>query len=466
MKKVILGLLLAASVVGGAARAEVTFELLGTVLASDVSADGSVIVGNTVGDYETFRWTMETGVVPLGRATVPALGVGAGIPEVSADGRRISATILGADGTYATPGRWTLGEGWQETMPPTPPDGGLLDQSYGSAWGLSGDGETLVGLYWRPGQPGGSAHPSRWTESSGVVDLGTAVGSGRANGANADGTVIAGWEEDSTGVWQPTVWMHGVRTTLNPTEGFCEAVTVNPAGTIIGGSSWIPGGNLADAAVWRWNGSDWSEEILGHLPGTFPHYGYVTCNDMTADGSVIVGYNRFDFSSSAGFIWTPSTGMVDVTDFLTDNGVTLPPRFNPSELTAISAGGDVIVGIGQDTIPPFALRSFIIRVNDASAVEIAAGTAATPRLRLGANPTRGETAMSLDLPHSTEVKLALYSATGRLIRRLLDGPMAAGRQDLKWDGRDASGAAAAPGVYFLRLETDSHRESRKLIVVR
>ena len=51
----------------------------------------------------------------------------------------------------ATQGLWTLGSGWQELMPPLPPDGGTMTAAIGSAWEISGDGTTVVGLYWRAG---------------------------------------------------------------------------------------------------------------------------------------------------------------------------------------------------------------------------------------------------------------------------------------------------------------------------
>lgn len=117
-----LAAILELSVLRGAAHSTVTIEYLGPALPTDVSSDGSVIVGNLSGNYETFRWTEETGVVPLGRSSVEVIGVGAGTPDVSADGARVSATILGADSTYATQGLWTEGSGWLETMPP--PTGG------------------------------------------------------------------------------------------------------------------------------------------------------------------------------------------------------------------------------------------------------------------------------------------------------------------------------------------------------
>ncbi len=293
----------------GGAQAAVSFEFLGgPALPTDVSADGSVIVGNYGGNYETFRWTESTGVVLLGMSSVEVLGVGAGTPGVSDDGTKVSATILGVDSTYVTQGLWTQGVGWTETMPPPPSDGGILDLAYGSAWALSGDGEVLVGLYWRPGQPGGSAHASWWTPNTRVADLGSNGGSSRANATNADGTVTVGWAERSDGTWQPTVWTSSGLHTLTPTEGFCEADAVTPDGTIIAGSTY----NLATfkffAAAWDWDGATWTERVLGQLPGTAPHQGYVTGNGITSDGSLIVGYNRFFFGNSTGFLWTEETG--------------------------------------------------------------------------------------------------------------------------------------------------------------
>src|SRR4029453_3953362 len=103
--------------------------------------------GNLSSGYAPFRWTQATGMVALGRGpTHPA-----GAPGISADGTRIASTIQTPDGLYTTQGLWTGATGWQALMPPTPPDGGTIDGSSGSIWGLSGDGTTPVGLYWRSG---------------------------------------------------------------------------------------------------------------------------------------------------------------------------------------------------------------------------------------------------------------------------------------------------------------------------
>jgi uncharacterized membrane protein len=346
-----LGLLLAPVLLMSAARAEVTFEIIGEFAALDISADGSVVCGNTNGVYETCIWTAEGGLVPLGRATVPVFGSGAGTPDISDDGTRVSATITGGDDTYITQGVWIEGVGWVETMPPTLPDGGLMDNAYGSAWGLSGDGMTLVGLYWRPGATDGSAHASTWSQATGIVSLGSLGRDSRANDANHDGSVVVGWVSNPDfGNWWPAVWVEGVLTVLSTADWFCQATAVTPDGSMVLGYDFSHEHGLRAAAAWRWNAGDeiWEEEILGSLPGTHPDFGLTQPEDVTADGSTVVGYHMFSNPFFAtGFIWTAETGLIDVEDFLADHDVDVPAGFNILTLTGISMSG-TCGGIGCD----------------------------------------------------------------------------------------------------------------------
>ncbi len=355
------------------AHAGVTLDFIGDgVTASGVSADGSVIVGNTAdGAYETFRWTEAEGVVLLGGATVPVLGTGAGIPDVSDDGLRISATILSED-MKAIAGVWHDGF-WEEGFP-LPPDGGMLDSSYSSAWGISGDGVTMIGLYWRPGAVGGgSAHAMQWTSAGGTQSLigAPSMRSSRANGANSDGSVIAGWEEHTSGAWQPTVWVNGVKTVLHPgsnDKGFAEAWAVSSDGSTVVGDSWSMTRNAPVATRWVFEGGSWVEHSLGVLPGTAVQIGRSFADAASGDGSVIVGTNYFvfngPFSTTTGFMWTENTGMVDIRDFLSANGITLDPDFQIDGLTDISPDARTIIGFGHlATAPfPFPYQSFRIRI--------------------------------------------------------------------------------------------------------
>jgi uncharacterized membrane protein len=468
MRRSLPGLMLGLVILFNPAQAEVTFEIICLGGACDISADGTVVVGNTDGAYETFRWTRETGRVLLGRATVPVLGKGAGTPDVSADGTRISATILGEDSTYATQGLWTQGVGWRELIPPTLPDGGIMDQSYGSAWGLSDDGGMVTGLYWRPGATDGSAHASMWTDSTGLVSLGSSNGASRANDANYDGSVIVGWEENPVfGNWWPAVWVDGVKTILSTPDAFTEAAAVNPAGTIVVGQGYDDSTDHHHAAAWRWNGSVWEEELLGFLRGTHPYAGTVIANDLKADGSLIVGYNAFDYAQATGFMWTEETGMIDVEDYLIDNGVTLDPMFDIRSLTAVSDDGTVMVGMGQDMVYPYTIRSFMISIlPDAAVPGEPKGPEVVSRLRILANPTRDRTSFVLSMPKSASVSLDVYDITGRLVRRVLAGTLSAGDHEVEWDGRDVWGVKVAPGAYVVRLSTADWSETGKVLRLR
>jgi hypothetical protein len=63
------------------------------------------------------------------------------------------------------------------------------------------------------------------------------------------------------------------------------------------------------------------------------------------------------------------------------------------------------------------------------------------------------------------VRLEIFDVTGRLVRRLVDGPLPPGPHEFAWDGRAADGRAVAHGLYFYRMTAGDRQESRKLLVV-
>ena len=71
------------------------------------------------------------------------------------------------------------------------------------------------------------------------------------------------------------------------------------------------------------------------------------------------------------------------------------------------------------------------------------------------------------IPQSTtDTRLGVFDITGRLVRRLHDGPIKPGSHALFWDARDEVGAPVASGVYFVRLEAGARREMRRVVLVR
>lgn len=459
--RLLLGLtLILTGLFASGAGAEATLEMIGQFSAMGLSADGTVATGLTYdGLYDAIRWTTETGPVNLGMSSGAVLGRGGGRAQISADGERVAYTIITADSLYVTPGLWTKGEGWQQCMPPALPDGGLMDDQYGSAWCLSGDGETVVGLYWRPGQPDGSAHAFTWTEAGGMVSLGSQGQSSRANGCNYDGSVVVGWSSDPTGAWQPTIWEDGVLTVLSATDRSCMAQAVSDDGNIIVGRDYVEASGHREAAVWVRDGAGWQVQHLGVLPGTFVGYGSAIGNDVTAAGDIIVGQNAYNTYSREGFVWTFDQGLMKAEDYFSSLGITMPEGFNIMSVTAITNDGRYIAGWGAYDDTPDIHDSFIVSNINTSSVP---GAATGARMALGPNfpnPFNPSTTIALTMATTSHVRVELFDVRGRLVRTLHDGNLTAGSHDLLWDGRDDKAEQVGSGVYLARARHESGETS-------
>ena len=82
------------------------------------------------------------------------------------------------------------------------------------------------------------------------------------------------------------------------------------------------------------------------------------------------------------------------------------------------------------------------------------------------NPFSVGTRVDFELPRSGQVKLMIYSADGRIVRRLVDEQRPSGRYVVDWDGRDENGQPVSSGVYFCRLSAPDVDEGRKMLVLR
>jgi hypothetical protein len=89
--------------------------------------------------------------------------------------------------------------------------------------------------------------------------------------------------------------------------------------------NWVVGLNGLQSAsqAWRWSQST-GALLLGELNAA-PDWN-ANATGISADGSVIVGYERpFGPATQGwGWIWTSTGGMQNLTDYVVANGVTLP----------------------------------------------------------------------------------------------------------------------------------------------
>ena len=301
-------------------------------LANSASNNGEIIVG-TIGNTH-YIWTEASGLTPIGGVTVGTMG---GTATISDDGSKISATVTNPNNNLnemalynVSTSNWTYLGGI----------GGQSDGSVSSAWSISNDGLTAVGLGW---VNSGNAHAIKWNASDGMVDMGSTVTnrSSRANDVNNDGTVIVGWQDAATGFRQGAVWVDGVQTLItNQSQN-----PVSEAGGVSGDGVWaVGGGNNFNA--WRWS-EDTGVIDIPHPNSSFSFRGSAT--SLNEDGSIIVGFYR-PFPGPAvfgeGFIWTEATGRIELNAYVTSLGMDTQGIIFALPL-GISNDGTSIVGLGR-----------------------------------------------------------------------------------------------------------------------
>lgn len=82
------------------------------------------------------------------------------------------------------------------------------------------------------------------------------------------------------------------------------------------------------------------------------------------------------------------------------------------------------------------------------------------------NPFNPSTMIRFSLAESGPVTLRIYDVSGRLVRTLVENTIPQGIHEVRWDGTNLRGDAAASGVYFCRLVTAGFTNSRRIVLLR
>ena len=310
----------------------------------DVSSDGSVVVGQGLGEtfFEPARWEAGTNPVSLNPG---AFGTS---EAVSGDGSVVAGwgeNVPGVPHAF----RWTTGAGLVDL-------GTLPSGSTSYAKDVSADGTVVVG-YSDSSPPAGIPPPPpgvpsteafRWTPTSGMVGLGTLPGApildSYAYAVSADGSVIVGTANNGVSGYELFRW-----TTPGPIQGLgvlhATPTAVSGDGSVIAGYTQNSG--LVEAFCWSQAAG---LEVLPRLPGaTAPPN--ERANDISSDGSIIVGHVQSPaYTDIEAVIWRKTGGTWEVRTLkdvlVTDFGVTAATSWHLSTAEGISSDGRTIVGWG------------------------------------------------------------------------------------------------------------------------
>lgn len=91
----------------------------------------------------------------------------------------------------------------------------------------------------------------------------------------------------------------------------------------------------------------------------------------------------------------------------------------------------------------------------------------TPKLELYPNPFSDKINIRYSIAQSAKgTELKIYDATGRLVKDFSLFTLDASRPTpVTWDGKDTSGHKVSSGIYFVTLETEDFRKTKKVILI-
>jgi len=236
--------------------------------------------------------------------------------------------------------------------------GTLPNGVYGDANGISADGSVVVGISTNSNWESSLVI---WNSANAITQLSLPLSAtyGYTNGVSGDGTVIVGDIYSTTDYRNHAVrWdTAGSMLVLNAAPGLTNsgsaARAANSDGSIIVGSVYSTGINNGTRAF-RWDAIGGMQNI-GYLGGDLRYSGYAfsDANDVSADGSVVVGTSSVATGAHA-FRWVqliPLAQSLNITPVT--NGIggvmedlgTLGGTY--SYANAVNSGGNVVVGVSN-----------------------------------------------------------------------------------------------------------------------
>lgn len=321
--------------------------------ASDVSADGTVVVGlsESSAGTEAFTWTASGGIAGLG--FLSGSDPRSEAVAVSGDGSVVAGTSRNSSGEERAV-RWS--------------GGGITSLGTFSCSGcdptttgldLSDDGQVVVGAGLAKslfGDP--RLHAARWPGGgTGIDDIGDLSGPATfntAHGVSGNGGVIVGTGETSA---SPRGWWWSSGSGMNALPDAPGALSrstaqaVSADGSVVVGSANTSGSTTGHLEAARWIGGGFGTlELLGALPGVT--VADSEARDVSGGGEVVVGRAVSASSGDRAFVWDATNGMRDLNDVLASDYGLDPGGWALEEAFGVSDvgpdGGFTVVGAGTN----------------------------------------------------------------------------------------------------------------------
>ncbi|MFV0140295.1 T9SS type A sorting domain-containing protein [Empedobacter falsenii] len=391
---------------------------------TDISNNG-VAVGNAAGVLH-FKWTKEDGPSVIGELSGSDDYI-SGNTTISADGTLVSGTMTNPDTGNDELALYNISNNKWEFI-------GGKDTS---AWGMSSNGETLVGLKFLTAS---QALPIVWNRKDGIKQLPSTFSgkSARANSVNNDGTMVVGWQDGENGFRKGVYWKNGVQTHITDAEGNLvgEALSVSADGNIIAGFN--------DPEAYIFNVITNAYTKIVHPDPEFS----TSIVAISDDGNTAIGYAKPWYATNTdgeGFIWFKDKGMIKVDDYVKEVGFE-DKGFTFVLPTGMSPNGEYIGGIGINW-EEMDLKGFVIKLKENLATN--ENVLEKNTTTISPNPVIDE------LSINTKAKVnavEVYNLAGQKVWS--SDKVMNNKVDLNF---------LTKGIYIIKVETDTSKESIKFI---
>ena len=81
------------------------------------------------------------------------------------------------------------------------------------------------------------------------------------------------------------------------------------------------------------------------------------------------------------------------------------------------------------------------------------------------NPTFGPTRIGVELARGGHSRVLVVSPSGRVLRELYQGELAAGSHAFTWNGRTSDGNPVSSGIYFFRIDAGGFSRSMPVTIL-
>ncbi len=192
----------------------------------------------------------------------------------------------------------------------------------------------------------------------------------------------------------------------------------------------------------------------------------VSLSDSTVTNVVNTNFGFFDGITKDQF------GNVYVSShYGTENIYKYDKDFNPPEI--ISSGHSEPAGLGYNTrdnilaVPNYGSNSIdFIPINVNSVINNSnEGLNSYKLYQNYPNPFNPSTTIDYFIPDGSEVLIRVFNIQGKVVNTLVDEFQNSGYKSIKWNGKNDAGLMLSTGIYFYKLLTDNHSETKKMILL-